>query len=461
MRKTMKDKILKSVQLAMLFVFASLMIAPVWSQQPSATPADKQAENTAKKENDDLDPASKEKVKSALEKFTKSDFDGSLQILKELAATNPKVIAPRLIQAEWFRASKNDRAFRVCLENATEESPNDPGAFLILGELALQRGELTAAELLFGKTEQILANYNANPDRKKSMGIKLLNDQVALAQVRGRWDQMQTILGQLRKIEGDTPDLCRKIGFSFFQKKEDDNARQWLQHADQLSKGKGTPADALMAQYYINRGDMEKAKASLTSAMAANPASVEVLSLSIMMALSEGDTDTAWNNVQKLCAEKPDLIDAQKLYGNVALYRADYNAAEQMYQKVVNTAPADTDAANGLALALCEQQDPEKKKRAIQYASNNLQKQENNREFLATYGWCLFQIGNLQNAIAILQRSAADGRMSQAAAYYFSVIISKDASKKDQAVKLLQAALNNKQPFAKRKAAEELLKSIQ
>lgn len=438
--------------------FACAMIVPLFAQESPAVSAP--ADQSAKKENDDLDPASREKVKAALEKFTKSDFEGSLTILKELAAANPKVIAPRLIQAEWFRASKNERAFRVCLENATEESPADPGAFLILGELALQRGELTASELLFSKAETVLANYNANPDRKKSMGIKLLNDQASLAQVRGRWDQMQTILGELRKIQGDTPELCRLIGYSFFQKKEDDSARQWLQHADKISEGKGAPADAIMAQYYINRGDMEKAKASLAAAMAANPASVDVLKLSIMMALGEGDTETAWTNVQKLCSEKPDLLDAQKLYGNVALYRADYTAAEQAFQKVVNIAPADTEAANGLALALCEQQDPEKKKRAIQYASNNLQKQENNRDFLATYGWCLFQVGNLQNAITILQRSAADGRMSQAAAYYFSLIISKDASKKEQAAKLLQAALNNKQPFVKRKAAEELLKSL-
>ncbi len=443
--------------LSILFlIFGSC--APINAQEtPSVAPAPATA--SEKSNQPELDAASQEKLKVAAEKFNKSDFNGSLEILKELAASNPKITPPRLIHAQWFAQLKNEKAVLLCLETAAHEDANDPEAFLLLGEISFKRGELMAAELLLDRAESVLTAYKTNPDRQKVLAAKLLNTKHALYAARGDWDKAQGVLGQLQKLTGDSSELSQRIAYTFFQKKDDESARKWLDHSQQLAGEKGAPAAAVMAQYYISRGDVEKAKESLAQAEKTNPKSVFVLSLATNLALIDNNLDLAWSNAQKLLTEQPDNLQVLKTYANVAMFRNDYASAEQAFQKATIDAPADAEAQNGLALALCEQQDPEKKKRALQYAVANVQKQNNNREFLVTCGWCLYQNGQKDEAIKVLQQACADGRMSQTGAYYQAVILS-DLNQKDNAKKLLDAALSNKKLFSKRPQAEALAKQL-
>jgi len=149
-----------------------------------------------------------------------------------------------------------------------------------------------------------------------------------------------------------------------------------------------------------------------------------------------------------------------KTYGRVALFRSDYRRAEAAFQEAVQQSPLDTDASNGLALALCEQGDEEKNKRAVQYAAGNVQKQQNNRDFLATLGWVLYRTGQPDEAIQVLQQSTADGQINAASAYYFAVVLN-DKGQTEQAKNFLEAALSTQPPFAKRTEAEALLKKLQ
>lgn len=414
---------------------------------------------TADETKSELDAASQEKVKEAAEKFNKSDYTGSLNLLKELAEANPKITPARLIHAQWFAQLKNEKAVLLCLEAAAHENSDDPEAFLLLGEIAFKRGELMAAELLLDKAEVVLAAYKANPTRQKNLASKLLNTKNALYSARGDWDKAQNVLAQIQKVTGDSAELSQRIAYTFFQKKDDESARKWLEHSQQLAGEKGAPASAVMAQYYIARGDVEKAKENLALAEKSNPKSVYVLSLATNLALIDNNLDLAWTNAQKLLSEQPDNPQILKTYANVAMYRNDYANAEQAFQKATIAAPADVEAQNGLALALCEQQDPEKKKRALQYAVANIQKQNNNREFLVTYGWCLHQNGQKEEAMKVFQQAAADGRMSQAGAYYQAVIMM-ELGKKENAQKLLEAALASKKLFSTRSQAKALLKQI-
>lgn len=423
----------------------------------AASPATDQS--TISNPDQQMSPELKAKLQEAVDKFNKSDIAGSLKILNEMSQTNPEIIPPRLILAQWFSQLKNRNAVRVSLEMATEESPNDPEAYLLLAEISLQQGELTAAELLFQKGEQVLSQYSASADRKKALTISLLRGKMNLMQLRKRWAGMQQMLANLIQIQGESPELCRLIALSFFHQNQDAQARDWFVRADSLSKGEGMPADGMMAQFYISRGDLAKAKESISAAQKAYPKSTDVLSLSIMMAINENDLDAAWNLVQKLYQEDSKSLNVLKTMGNVALFRSDFAQAQQAFQEVVRQSPIDSEAVNGLALALCEQNDPEKKKLALQYATSNVQKQDNNREFLATLGWTLLQAGETDKAKQILQQSAADGQLNAATAYYFAVLLAQN-QQNDEAKKLIEAALASKAPFFKRQAAVNLLNQL-
>ena len=423
---------------------------------PNPTPAAAPASSI---ESATFSPEMQRQLQEAVEKFNQSDIAGALETLQVIAASDPRVIPPRLILAQWFAQAKNQNAVRVSLEMATEESPTDPEAFVLLGEIALRQGELTAAELLLQKAETVLIDYTANEQRQKTLTIKLNKNKVALAQVRKRWDKMQEGLGVLLKLEGQNAENCRLVATSFFHLKKEQAARDWFLSADQLDEGKGLPADAQMARLYMAAGDSAKAKESLKNALAANPNSVETLNLSLSSAINDNDFEMAAATAAQLYAADAKNPETLKNCGITALYREDFAQAEKIFREGLELAPADTQIANGLALALCEQNDPEKMKLALQYATSNLQKQGNNREFLSTLGWVLYKSGSVDKALQVLQQSAADGQLNSAAAYYLAVLLN-EKGEKENAQKLLAAAVTNQAPFFKRKAANALLEQL-
>ena len=425
---------------------------------PAASPAILQA-NDPSKEDDAVRLSAEEeaKYKEALELFNKQDFSGSLAALQELYASNPAARPPRLIVARWFAELQNPQAVKLSLEQATAETPDDPEAYYSLAEFAIREGSFTAAELLTQRGDQALAKYDANPKRQKNMKRTSYVVKLAYSNARKRWNDSLRAVAELIRLDGETAELDRAYARILFQQKEDEKARQALQRAEKLDPD-GLPTDAAMAQLYATRGDKEKTKASLDAALKANPKSTKVLLLSISSALSENELDSAWNLVQRLYKEDKSA-DVLKTYGKVALFRSDFKSAEAAFQEAVRQNPLDTDASGGLALALCEQGDPDKCKRALQYAASNIQKQSNNRDFLATLGWTLYKAGQTDEAVKVLQQSIADGQINAASAYYFAVILH-EKGQDDVAKQLLTAAVSTTPPFAKRGDAEKLLAEL-
>jgi len=395
----------------------------------------------------------------ALQRFNQQDVAGALDALRELTTNNPAARPPRLIMARWFMELKNVPAMRASFELATEENPEDPEAYYCLAETALSDGELTAAELLVRKGDELLAKYNANPTRQKSMLGLSCKLKLAYADARKRWSEAQEAILGLIKLNGETAELDRAYARILFQQEQDAKAREMFQRADKLAKGEGLPTEAAMAQLYASRGDAANARRSLDAALKSYPTSTPVLLLSIMNALNENNLDSAWNLVQKLYQENKS-VEVLKTYGKVALFRSDYPKAEAAFQEAVRQSPLDAEATSGLALALCEQGDEEKCKRAVQYAAANLQKQARDRDFLATFGWTLYKAGQIDDAMKVLQQSAADGQVNAASAYYLAVILN-EKGQKDTAIQLLKAATSTAPPFVKRAEAAKLLATLE
>ena len=117
-----------------------------------------------------LSPAEEAKYQEALQHFNSQNLAGALASLQDLAASNPAATPPRLILARWFAELQNPKAVRTSLELATEESPNDPEAFLSLAEISLLEGSLTAAELLTQQGRRVLAQPDAQtkPDAQSA-----------------------------------------------------------------------------------------------------------------------------------------------------------------------------------------------------------------------------------------------------------------------------------------------------
>ncbi len=406
-------------------------------------------------------PETEAKYKVAVERFGRSDIAGALETLREMAASDPKMIPPRLVLAQWFARLNNPNAVRISLEKAVEESPEDPEAYILLAENALRQGEFAAADLLLEKGGAILEERGLpeNPERQKNLTISLYKNRVMLFQNREAWGEMQKALGTIWKMEGETVETCRLIGVSYFQLGDVEKARQWFDRAKKISPETELPADAMIARLYLSKGDRENAKSSLDVALKNDPDSTPILNLSLSLAINENDLEKVKSLSDKLYASNPEDPATLRTCGIAALYQEDYPKAERFFNQAFQMEPANTDAANGLALALCEQNDPEKMKLALQHATSNLQKQGNSREYMATLGWVLYRSGNVDKALGILQQVAAGGQMNALTAYYLAEVL-REKGDKESARNVLSASLNSPLPFTKRAAAERLAKQL-
>jgi Tfp pilus assembly protein PilF len=410
-------------------------------------------------------------VKAGLEKavaaFNASKFPEALDLLKTLYTEHPNIMPPRIVLAQWFAQANLGDAVRANLEMGTEENPDDPEAYLLLGEIALRQRNLTAAELLLKQATEKLRAYSTNADRKKILSSSLLRVFADLYEARQRWAEMETCLDEKIRFDGQNATHLRQKGVAVFQQKRDEDAKKLFLQADQLEKTtpessqtqKGLPADALMSQLYLVRGDRENAKKSLEAALAAHPNSKEVLALSIQMRVNDDKLEEAKPLAEKLLADDPTSASAKRLCATVALYLQDYPKAEKLFQELLLESPTDSQAANGLALALCEQDSPEKLKRALEYAADNVRKNQNNSEFWGTLGWIRYKLDQLEQAANALKQSAATGQINAATAYYLARLAVK-TGKTDEAKQLLNAALQGNNQFAKRREAVKLLNEL-
>ncbi|MCL2304971.1 MAG: tetratricopeptide repeat protein [Planctomycetaceae bacterium] len=432
-------------------------------QTPSENrPAQVETEKKIEPSADLTDPELQKELEKAVEAFNASQFAEALNILKSLYEKHPNIVPPRIIMAQWYARSNLGNAVRASLEMGTEETPNDPEAFLLLAEISLRQGSLTAAELLLRQAATKVNAYTANPERKKNLSSSVHRVMTDIQEARQRWSQMETSINRQIEADGRTPELLRKKGIAVFQQKKDDEAKSIFVEADQMEKGaetKGLPADAAMSQLYLLRGDKDNARKSLETALASYPGSKEVLALSIQMKINDDKLEEAKPLAEKLLAEDPNSSSAKRLCATVALYLNDYATAEKLFEELLLASPLESQNANGLALALCEQDSPEKLRRALAYAVENVQKDQNNSEYLGTLGWVLYKADQLEQSANALKQSAASGQINAATAYYFAKLAVK-TGKIEEAKQFLEAALQGESPFFKRRDAAQLLKTL-
>jgi tetratricopeptide (TPR) repeat protein len=94
------------------------------------------------------------------------------------------------------------------------------------------------------------------------------------------------------------------------------------------------------------------------------------------------------------------------LRGLVGLWEKDWAGAEGDFRAIIAKAPKDFAARNNIALALVEQDDPEKQRQALEYAVANLGDHPKNADALSTLGWVHFRRGEFDQAESTLDQAA-------------------------------------------------------
>ncbi len=412
-------------------------------------------------------------VAEGMELFKSLKFDEALDKFREAAQKHSQLSPGEVMMAKIFASIRNPQAapaIRQYLDLATQESPEDPEAYVLLGDLARNDKRVTDAGLLYAHANTLLASFDKNADRKKNLQTRVYAGLGAVASAQQNWDEGKKQFQAWLELNPKSAQAMGQLAVALFRAGETGEARNQLEAAykatlEQLKEAGREGEDivhwgAQMGQFYQRSGDSEQAKKWMDFAVGTAKNSLQTWLTAAQWSLSTGQLDEAETQTARAMELGSNSLRAKVLRGVVALFKKDFSSAEMYFESAHLQAPGEFAASNNLALALCEQDDPEKIRRALAYAQTNAQANPKSAEAASTFGWVLYKAGKLKEADQVLSRLAQAGRVSEDTAYYIAVV-SAEASRKEQAVTLLERAVASENPFSMRPEAEALLKDLQ
>ena len=397
-------------------------------------------------------------VTQAVEKFKQQDFNGALELLKKAADEHADLPPAQVVMAQLFSQANQGNAVRVSLEQAVAEAPADPEAYVIIGDIAMAQGRVTEASLLYDKAQDLLAGFTKSPRRKAILDARNLSGLAAVAEARGNWETALERLTAWQKMEPKSAICLQRLGRAQFQLKKPREALELLREAAALDENVLTP-EAQLARFYHEFGDEKNAQIWFDHAIKVAPNNVRTRLVTAQWYLETNQFEKASQEAAAALKLDPKSLEAKLFSGVVALFLKDYKSAETNFEQAHLQSPGNFAASNNLALALIEQDDENKRRRALEYATANARQNPRATEALSTYGWVQYKLGNIDEADRVLQAAAGTGALSPDTAYYLAVVAAQKG-RKEQAIQLLNAAIKATQPFSQRQEAQVLLKQL-
>ncbi len=397
-------------------------------------------------------------VAQAVERFQRQDFNGALELLKKAANQHADLPPAQIVMAQLFSQANQGNAVRVSLEQAVVEAPDDPESYVIMGDIAMAQGRVTEAGLLYDYAETLLANFTKSERRKAILDARNLSGLAAVAEARGKWELAEERLRAWKELQPENVVCLQRLARARFQQKSPGDALKLLREAAALDENVLTP-EAQLGRFYHEFGDQKNAQIWIDNAIKIAPNNLRTRLVAAQWHLETNQLQAAAREAAAATKLDPKSLEANLFRGVVALFLKDYEMAENHFQQALLQSPNNFAASNNLALALIEQDDEQKRRLALEYATVNARQNPRATEALSTYGWVQYKLGNIDEADRVLQAAAGTGALSPDTAYYLAVV-SAEKGRRDQAVQLLNAALNTTQPFSQRQEAQVLLKQL-
>jgi tetratricopeptide (TPR) repeat protein len=402
--------------------------------------------------------AQSQEITEAVSLFKDRDFDGALKLLKEAAKKNADLPPAQVIMAQLFSESNIPVGIRSSLEQAVVDAPNDPEAYRILGDMALRERRMVEARMLYQKAGELIGPFNASAKRKELLQPMILSGLAAIDEIQERWADAQKRLEAWLKLEPKNVTALQRLANCLFQQKNPQAAMEELKQAAKADKKVLTP-EAILSQLYERAGDRENAKKWMKKALEVAPRDMKTRLVAGQWALETEQIPEAEKQAAEALRLNPKSVDAKILSGVVWLFKKDFARAESYFEAAHLDSPHDFAATNNLALVLAEQKDESKKRRALEYAQNNVQLNPRSAEAAATYGWVLYKNGKLDEAKKAFQVAVSGGTAAPDTAYYIACL-SYDQGRESEAKQWLDLALKNTGPFVFRPEAKALLERL-
>ncbi|QDV32441.1 tetratricopeptide repeat protein [Tautonia plasticadhaerens] len=400
-------------------------------------------------------PRNIEEVDRAAEAFRGGDEEGALRLLESAAEKHPSLPPARAILAMLcFSADRVPQA-RLLLERAASESPEDPTAYTLFGKLALAERRVTDAKLAFEKAAGLGPPPSWTELQRRELDLTCREGLATVAEARGDWSSAREHLEAWLALEPADATARHRLGRALFWLGEVGPAREALSRASGLSPSL-EPPDVTLARLFALKGDVEQAGRRFDRAIDDAPDDPRPFVAKAAWLLDRGLPGQIAPLVDELGRITPDSTDLGKLRGLLARSRGDSGEAERHFRSLLERDPGDAFARDQLALVLADQDDPEKRRKALELAEMNARLSPEGPRALSTLGWARFRAGLAEPAEQALRLAVARGESSPDTAYFLARVL--DASgRPDDAETLIRLALGRPGTFFARDRARSWL----
>ncbi len=397
-------------------------------------------------------------VTDAVARFRKGDVAGARGALVSAKDKHPALAPARIMLARLMLSVSKFADSRIELEREAAVNPNDPESYLMLADLALRDRRSTEAEALLEQSRGLAAKFTGNAKRKKSIDAGISAGLAAVAEQREMWPAAVEHLTAWVGIEPANAVALMRLGQAQFRAGHPAEATKSLRAA-----AKADPellsADIVLGKLFEDAGDEKNAETHMSQAVKAGPQELNTLLAAAQWALRNNRIDVAKTRAEAALKLDPTSLDAQLLCGQAALFAGDMKTAEQYFSGAHLQSPANFQAANLLGLALIDQDDALKKRRALEFAELTANLNPRNSEATETLGWVYFKLGRTADADRVLGTVINSGSLSADGAYYTARLF-EGLGRADDARKWAEKALQGKRAFAHRRDAEALMASL-
>ncbi len=438
-------------------VAAVVGLSMVAARAPSlrAAPIERPATPKSGGSNDTRPP----EVLEAIKRFEGGDSEMAFSFLKKASEKYPSLAPPRVMLANLFISNRQKAAGLEQLELAVVESPADPEAHLIFGDIALFEGRSSDAEAQYKLGNELLANYNADAKRKVKLVAQCELGLAKVEKMRGRWDAVQKQLNHLLQAQPQNATAHRLMAEAMIAIDNPDNAVKQFQAA--INSDPALPPVALlMADVYRQIGKRSEVEKWLLRGVQDAPNDLRARVAMGEWWLGEGQYEKAAAEFAASEKSAPNSIEVKLGIGTIARYQHDFAKARKYLDAVLEQSPGNFSASDQLALVLIDQadkSDPSNLRRALEIAQSNLQSAPKNSEAESTLGWAFYRIGKLDEAERHLRAAIGRGTVSRDTAYYIAKLAF-DRGERNESLAMLRKAVESSGPFAHADEAAQWLK---
>jgi tetratricopeptide (TPR) repeat protein len=399
-------------------------------------------------------------IDGAIQRFANRDFDGARLLLDSARRKDPTLPPSTLLLAKMHLLARNGPAASAALEKTAQENAGDPEPSLILADQAFAGRRVIEAEALYNQGLQLTEKFAENPKRKRSLEIRARLGRAMVADQRKNWPTAASEMQALLKIDPENASGHFRLGQALFMQKKYKEGFDELSAARRIDKNLFDPF-VYAALFYDQLGMMNEAQQAFDRAAKNDPKDVNTLASYAQWLIKTGKLDQAEQVLDKAREAKPQALNILFLSGIAARLNKKMKPAEDFFIEALHIAPSNGDLMNQLALVLIEQNDDEKRNRALQFAFASSRINNQSADAQATLGWVLYQLGRTGEADQALRNAQQLGAFSPDSNYLVAKILMAQ-NRNNDAKPFLREALESENAalFVHRQEAQALFESL-